>query len=214
MDLMIDLETLGTRAGAPVITIGAVLFDPLATDTVEGLLSRSFYRAISITEAVNNSDGVAGDTLEWWFRQSDEAIKALVADPIYSTSQALEAFYHYAESRGMGWTAEFFPEHPHLPKVGRVWAKSPDFDCKMMESLWRRFPKWYAWPYRYNQYRCVRTLMDLAWPSGPGGRPIFDVGAKHDARVDAVEQALTVQAGHRALGLSESVQFFNYKVSP
>lgn len=214
MDLMIDLETLGTKPGCPVITIGAVLFDPVATDSVETLMHRSFYRAINLADAVKNSNGVEGDTIDWWFRQSDEAIKAVVADPTYSTKQALEAFYHYAESRAVSWTVEFFEEHPHYPKVSRVWAKSPDFDCKMMESLWARHPGFYAWPYKFNQYRCVRTLMDLAWPSGPGDRPKFEVGAKHDARVDAVEQALTVQAGHRVLGLSENVQFFNYKVKP
>ena len=49
----------------------------------------------------------------------------------------------------------------------------------------------------------MRTVQRLAWPN-PDDRPTFDVpGVAHDARWDAVTQALTVQAAMYRLNLSK-----------
>ena len=40
-ELMVDIESLGIKAGAPVVTIGATLFDPHACDSGEELMRRS-----------------------------------------------------------------------------------------------------------------------------------------------------------------------------
>ena len=49
--VMIDLETMGTKHGSPILTIGAVLFDPHEQDNVHSLESRSFLRRVDIADA-------------------------------------------------------------------------------------------------------------------------------------------------------------------
>jgi hypothetical protein len=58
-------------------------------------------------------------------------------------------------------------------------------------------------PWNFWSCRSVRTVQDLAWPDG--ARPDFDVkgGVAHDARWDAVTQAMMVQAAMFRLGLSK-----------
>ena len=69
-------------------------------------------------------------------------------------------------------------------------------------------------PWRFWECRSVRTVQDLAWPN-PDERPHFDVpgGVAHDARWDAVTQAMTIQAGMRRLGLSrdQDVKYANWE---
>lgn len=199
--VMIDLETLGTAPTAPVITIGAVLFDPRVTDTVDELRTRGFYRRIDLADAVRNSGGADPDTLAWWFAQSDSAIKALVAPGTGSVRNALKDLMTYCRERnanvlqGMG--AD--PGIALWPKADIMWAKSPDFDGKILEAACDKvqLPRLFT----FYAYRCVRTLQDLAWPNGPTARPKFDVGTAHNALDDAISQALTVQAGYQKLGL-------------
>jgi hypothetical protein len=81
-ELMVDVESLGTVMGSPVVTIGATLFDPYASDSGEELMRRAMLVRIDISDAINKSIGVNGETLRWWFEQKDAAIKALVGDTL------------------------------------------------------------------------------------------------------------------------------------
>ena len=199
---MVDIETMGTRPDSPVITIGAVLFDPQDQDNVDSLEKRGFLRRIDIADSFTNSGGVDPDTLKWWLQQDDAAIKELVNGEFVSLKQALIDFRNYCVDRAPQLEGKFFPGHTQYPIACALWAKSPDFDCKILESACRAVGE--SMPMRFYQYRCVRTLQDLAWPDGPDSRPTFAYGTAHDARADAVNQALMVQAGYMQLGLSKS----------
>lgn len=198
IEVMVDLETLGITPTAPIVTIGAVLFDPRQQNSVEELRERSLLLRVDLADALNHSGGVDPDTLKWWFGQDDAAIKALVDGTRLTLGAALREFTLYCTHRDKG--NEAFPGHAAMPRACRIWAKSPDFDCKILEHGFSRCRM--EMPFKFWQYRCVRTLQDLAWPEGPDSRPKFNVGVAHDARHDAIEQALTVQAGFHQLGLS------------
>lgn len=203
---MTDIETMGTGPGAPILTIGAVLFDPLVTDDVSKLEERAFLRRIDISDAVAHSSGVDGGTLRWWLGQEDAAIKELISGDTVSLKTALADFSRYLVERGSYVDKEFFSGLSELPPASTFWAKSPDFDMKILEHAYAAVGL--QPPFRFYQYRCVRTLQDICWPNGDD-RPVFRAGVLHDARADAVSQAMMVQAGYHRLGLSHDLAVFD-----
>ena len=196
--LMVDIETMSTTIDAPVITIGAVLFTPSTSSTFQGLYERAFYRVIDIEDAVRYSGGVSGSTLKWWLAQDDAAIKRLLSPDAMTLKKALQDLALYVNERGKHSTV---PErYRYLPIPKFVWAKSPDFDCKILDHAFNTFGL--RWPFHFAYQRCVRTAVDLAYPD-PDDRPDPAAGTvAHDARDDAVNQALMIQACYRQLNLA------------
>jgi len=179
--LMVDIETLATHPTAPILAIGAVLFDPRRMGSFAQLQAEAMLVLIDPADAVNTCGPVDGDTLRWWFRQEDTAIKRLVEPGARSVKDALIELWKYAGGK---------PTH--------IWAKSPDFDCAIIASACKAVNIRYPFPF-YKQ-RCVRTAVEMAFPAG--NMPTPSGGVKHDARDDAVVQALQVQACYAKLGLS------------
>ena len=64
-DVMVDLETLGRRAGCVIVSVGAVKFDP-KTGFVD--TDNAFYKAITVESAMRYGLRVDPDTLRWWMR--------------------------------------------------------------------------------------------------------------------------------------------------
>jgi len=214
VELMVDIETLGINMGAPVITIGAVLFDPYASDSSEELLRRVFLRRIDISDAIAKADKIDGGTLRWWFEQTDAAIKALVGDDAVSAQEAFTDLYQYCHERGAFANEKFFGDIRDFPKTNRYWAKDPDFDMRLMQHYYDLPDISAHQPWDFWSCRSVRTVQDLAWPEGGLERPDFEVpGVAHDAGWDAITQAMTVQAAMRRLGLSrdQDVKFETWK---
>jgi hypothetical protein len=195
---MVDIETLATHANAPIVTIGATIFDPQRLNTWDELYDRAFLRNVDIEDAVKQRPGVDGGTLKWWLQQSSEAIKALVTGDSVSLFQALADFNRYATDRGE--QSPLRAPYRSLAPSTVVWANSPSFDCIILESACKAVKA--PWPFFFSNWRDVRTVVDLAWPNGPDDRPDFQAGVAHDARADAVAQALKVQAAYAELGLS------------
>ena len=211
---MIDIETFGTVAGSPVITIGAVLFDPYASDSSQAMLDRSINIRIDLSDSIRLSRGVSGGTIRWWFEQKDEAIKALVGNDAVSAQEALTKLWRFCRERGTFVNKEFFNDLSELPQACRFWAKDPDFDMQILQYYYDHSDISAKAPWEYHQCRSVRTIQDLAWPEGAIERPTFKVpGVAHDARWDAVQQAMTVQAAMRRLGLAkdQDVKFAKYE---
>lgn len=200
---MVDLETFGTNKEAPIITIGAVLFDPWRQDSGEALYRRAFLRRVTVESSLAACPKVDAATLQWWFTQPDEAIKQLVGDDAIALRQALIDFRMYCFDRFPKGNELFFEGHSAYPQACMVWAKDPDFDCVILDHAYRAVGELNNWQFWQN--RSVRTIQDLAWPEGQEQRPDFHagVGVKHDARADAVSQALMVQAAYLKLGLSK-----------
>jgi exodeoxyribonuclease VIII len=214
MEAMIDIETLGTVAGSPVITIGAVLFDPYSSDSSQALVDRSINIRMDLSDSIKLSNGVDGGTIRWWFEQKDEAIKALVGDGAVSMQEALVKLWRFCSERGSFVDEEFFRGLSDLPRACRFWAKDPDFDMRLLQHYYDHPGLNAQMPWKFHECRSVRTVQDLAWPGGSQDRPTFKVpGVAHDARWDSIQQAMTIQAAIRRLGLSkdQDVEFKKYE---
>ncbi|EGC4896591.1 exonuclease, partial [Escherichia coli] len=72
--LMIDLETMGKNPDAPIISIGAIFFDPQT-----GEMGPEFSKTIDLETAGGVIDR---DTIKWWLKQSREAQSAILTDEI------------------------------------------------------------------------------------------------------------------------------------
>ena len=212
-EAMIDIETFGTVMGSPVITIGAVLYDPYANDSSEELLRRVFMRRIDVSDSIRLSTGVDGGTIRWWLEQHDDAIKALIGDDSVSAEEAFKDLELYCNDRGSFANDKFFDGISDFPKVNRYWAKDPDFDMRLMQHYYEHPDISAKMPWDFWSCRSVRTVQDLAWPEGGVERPDFKVpGVAHDAGWDAITQAMTIQAAMNRLGLSsdQDVKFTSW----
>jgi hypothetical protein len=195
--MMADIETLATEADAPILSIGAVVFDPQRQNTFEELRARSFLRLVDVEDALKHTPRISGSTLKWWFSQDDAAIKNLINGGQVTLFQALADFNRYATDRSE--SSPLPAPYRSLAPCEVIWANSPSFDCVIMEHSCRVTKA--PWPFRFYNWRDVRTIIDLAWPNGPDDRPDITPVVAHDARDDAVAQAMKVQAAYAALGL-------------
>ena len=177
--LMIDIETLDTSASAAIIAIGAVSFDPRGEVFDEG----TFLMTCSKKSNLAHGRTVSQGTVDWWSIQDQEAQDAVFAGPHTPLNLALDGFVRWVNRIS--------------PTCTRVWAKSPDFDCNILQHACKE--QGIYWPFKFWESRCVRTIMELAYPEGEFPHIELE-GPKHDALVDAKVQALQVQHSFHILG--------------
>lgn len=166
--VMIDLETLGRRAGCAILSIGAVAFDAKAKE-----LGPELYTVVRLDSCEKVGLHIDPDTIAWWEKQSPEAQKVLkqarATRGNKMLSKALEELNKYL--------SQF-----DLKKV-KVWGNGSDFDNAILINCFAAANLAAGWEFWNN--RCYRTLKGLA-PSIKVER----VGTYHNALDDAKTQAL------------------------
>jgi len=161
MHIMVDLETMGTRPNAPIVSIGAVMFN------ADGIHER-LYRNVSLASAVRSGAVIDPNTVMWWMAQSEDARTALVDETAGSIADAL---------RDLGKMVC----GPNDALVG-VWGNGASFDNVIVSESCRRLgmaPLWEFW-----KDRCYRTVKS-AYPDVKLER----TGVHHNALSDAETQA-------------------------
>lgn len=159
--VMIDLETLSTEHNACITSIGAVEF------TNTKILS-SFKVNVSPESCKEVGLHISKDTVEWWSKQSKEAIQAWRTDP-RSIHEALSMFEEWYGNKSM-WT----------------WGFGANFDIIIMESAFTAVGK--KEPWKYTDVMCLRTLRNMTGQDIPRME-----GVHHDALADATNQAKYLQ---------------------
>jgi hypothetical protein len=160
-NVMIDLETLGNRAGCRILSIGAVEFGASG-------LGREIY--ITLSPIGQESLREDASTLEWWKRQAPEARRALDE---YAASEA-------PLSEGLAQLRDFLA--PCGLDAVKVWGNGADFDNSILYAAFAAAEMDTPWAF-WNS-RCFRTLKNLAPGVAAGAR----TGA-HNALADAKFQA-------------------------
>ena len=67
LDIMLDLETMGTGTQAAIVAIGAVEFD-----LEKGILGEEFYRTVDLSSSISCGGIIDADTVLWWMQQSED----------------------------------------------------------------------------------------------------------------------------------------------
>ncbi|EPA9497387.1 TPA: 3'-5' exoribonuclease [Escherichia coli] len=169
--LMIDLETMGKNPDAPIISIGAIFFDPQTGD-----VGPEFSKTIDLETAGGVIDR---DTIKWWLKQSREAQSAIMTDEIPLDDALLQLREFIDENSG-----EFFVQ---------VWGNGANFDNTILRRSYER--QGITCPWRYYNDRDVRTIVELGKAIDFDARtPIPFEGERHNALDDARYQAKYVSA--------------------
>lgn len=160
--VMIDLETLGTRPGDTILSIGAVKFTQKDDPIIE-----KFYIAISPESCKEAGLRAQKSTLDWWAKQSEEARAAA-----FSGTMSIE----HALLKLTMW----------MPPIDDavVWGNGANFDNALLAAAYRAVKADVPWHF-WND-RCYRTMRAMF---GPKERK-KNVGVAHNALDDAITQAL------------------------
>lgn len=176
MNIMVDLETLGTVPGCAILSIGAVVFS-----TRTGLLGKEFYSTIFRPSCELAGLHVDQGTVDWWAKQGAEAQKVLADSLNSGVALPLEAslgdFNVWMRSGGMAERDIY------------MWGNGADFDNPILACAYKAAgvkPGWAS----YNG-RCYRSLKNLHPLFGLGQAPkMARGGTHHNALDDAKSQAV------------------------
>lgn len=175
--VMVDLETMGKKHNAPIVAIGAVVFDPAT-----GSIGESFYKVVCLESSVNWGAVIDPSTVIWWLKQSSEARSEIVNDDAIPLLDALLQFREFVSDNVAGGS-----------KKAQVWGNGASFDNSILRSSYDCIAEDYPWEY-WND-RDVRTMVELgqAISFDPKTAIPFE-GSRHNALADAIHQARYVSA--------------------
>lgn len=163
MNIMVDLETMGTQHNAAIVSIGAVVFDK------DKGLGEEFYTAVALQSCARYGLTVTPNTIMWWLKQGQEARDAITADTAVDIKAALEAFTEFARRQG--------------EEGAVIWGNGATFDNVILRSAYEQtqLPA----PWKFWNDRCYRTLKGLY----PEVKLPDRGGVHHNALDDAKYQA-------------------------
>lgn len=170
-DVMIDIETLGTKPGCIVLSVGVVQFDVETGDT-----GRNFYCRPNPYVQQSRGLGIDYGTLEWWMEQGPGA-QSVFQEPTESVGDMVH---------GIKWACE---------EARTFWSQGSNFDFPILEAMINAFypadnsPV----PWSFYQIRDTRVIYDLAKrKTGFNYKSVKRSGDHHNAIDDAYHQVMCV----------------------
>ncbi|MCE9760267.1 3'-5' exonuclease [Citrobacter portucalensis] len=175
--LMVDMETMGNGPDAPIVSIGAVFFDPSTGNT-----GAEFYQVVSLESSMSFGMKPDASTIQWWLKQSSEARSAIIVDEAMGLRESLELL------------ADFIAENAaNGSHTVQLWGNGCSFDNVILRRAYALTDTPLAVPF-WND-RDVRTMVELG--KSVGINPRFDIpfeGDMHNALSDARHQVKYVSA--------------------
>ena len=165
-EIMLDIETMGTRPTSAIIAIGAAAFN------FESGEQDTFYCEVMLLDCLNKGCTQDKSTVDWWNKQSDEARKILTSEDALPLSVALEQFTR--------WIVKIRRE-AHKMELG-IWGNDNTFDLVITEHAFERCNK--AVPWNYWESRSVRTLVNIGERLGINPKKNMKRGGVHHNAVD------------------------------
>lgn len=167
-DLMIDLETMGTKPGSAIVSIGACFFDPTTGD-----IGPTFYDVVSMDSCQKIGMTLDAATMQWWMKQEDSAKKIFFGfkRPITDVLVDFNDFCtNYVSER-----------------VLRPWGNGSSFDITLMETAMDMCGL--KAPWNFWNVRDVRTVVELGRGISDAKNELTREGTYHNALDDAIFQA-------------------------
>ncbi|XES12069.1 3'-5' exoribonuclease domain-containing protein [Citrobacter freundii] len=175
--LMVDMETMGNSPDAPIVSIGAVFFDPSTGNT-----GAEFYRVVSLESSMSFGMKPDASTIQWCLKQSSEARSAILVDEAMGLLETLELL------------ADFIAENAaNGSHTVQMWGNGCSFDNVTLRRAYALTDTPFAVPF-WND-RDVRTMVELG--KSVGINPRYDIpfeGDMHNALSDARHQVKYVSA--------------------
>lgn len=162
-DVMLDLETMGKKSNAVIVSIGAVEFNMETGET-----GRAFYQVVDLQSCLDVGLIVNGSTIYWWLQQSDEARKRICIKGEHIRT-VLTLFGSWMQDR--------------VAKIN-IWGNGARFDIGILEDAFVACG-FNEMPWYFRSERDVRTLVGFA-PDIKANMP-FE-GVEHDPIADCKHQ--------------------------
>lgn len=159
VDVMFDLETLGTSLDSTIIQIAAAAFD-IGTGEISSIFE------MSANISYNQELSVDGNTLKWWLNENPALLQDILSGNGTgegSSSEGIVREFHK-------WLTDFNNRYRRV----YLWGNGPLFDNAMIYYQFekQRLQK----PIHFRNDRDLRTLVDVA--SAKLGMTDYDLKAK------------------------------------
>lgn len=179
VNIMLDLETLGTKPGCKILTLSSCTFSTTSNKGVS-----SFF---DIAIRMDTQDLLKAEpaTVDWWANQSEIARKA-----------AFENVNAIVLTKALGRFSDWIAELQCTPVI---WSKGATFDAPILAHAYEVYGLDVPWNFRNE--RCYRTL-EAEFKHLVTTPPDFN-GTKHTSFADAVYQAKYAQAIFEAINKSK-----------
>lgn len=145
VDIMVDIETLGTKSDSTIFQIAAMAFD-----INNGVIIKEF-NMIADIEKNERPLQVTGSTLKWWLKTDKNLLFDLLHAGDRSSEAILNHFYHWIKGFGIS---------PDDMSNVYLWGNGILFDNKMIQHQFELLGLDY--PIHYKNDRDMRTLLELA----------------------------------------------------
>lgn len=163
--VVVDIETLGTIPGAPIVQIAAVAFNLGASEDEWEL----FEVKVDVRSLIYK-DGISFDTLAWWLAQPKGTIDEVFGEAVrLEIASALNSFHKW-----LGFT-----------HTKTLWGNGAAFDNELLKAALLQYCD-IREPWDFRIDRCFRTVKNQYKEQVP--EPHF-IGTKHNALDDAMHQA-------------------------
>lgn len=131
--LMIDIETLGLKPNAVIVSVALVSFDPTRGDEIPVTLVMN--DNLDVVTQLRECASIDASTVAWWMEQ-----------PYHARQRAFCPQISIVREDAIQKINEAVAAHDTL------WANGPDFDCVKLQNYTGN-NKWPFW-----KHRCVRTF--------------------------------------------------------
>lgn len=174
INLMVDIETLGTRPTAPVLSIGACWFNIYTSE-----IGETFERFIDLNDACRFTK-IETEALKFWLTKD----KPLIETNFFGKDRMGDA---------LGDLREFY----NSGNDACIWANSPSFDLVILENAYNKYLGSNV-PWSFWKQRCTRTVCQLA--QGKVSKPpAYANKGSHTPLGDCIHQARYVSKMFQAL---------------
>jgi 3' exoribonuclease, RNase T-like len=184
-DMMIDIETMGTAPGCPILSVAALLFDSRAPLTGD---ESAFHFHVDLGEEIAAGAVPSASTILWWMTQAQGARDALLAGQDRSASMA--QVIHDLQV----WVGAHYGSDPV------VWCLPAGFDFPLLRAAAVRAGV--ELPWNHWDERCLRTLAK-EYPGAIRPKPELAHDALSDARAQA-QWLVNIRAEQRRLQQGDS----------
>ena len=170
---MLDLETMGKKSNAAIVSIGAVEFD-----IETGKTGREFYKVVDLQSCLDLGLKVEASTIYWWLMQS-EAARKRICEKGDDLTNVLKHFGVWMQDC--------------VDKV-KIWGNGARFDIGILEDAYVACA-YNDVPWYFRSEMDVRTLVAFA-PYIKANYPML--GVEHDPIDDCKHQIrYCVEIWHR-----------------
>ena len=153
-DIMVDLETLGTRQDAIVLEISAVEFN-----CHTGEIGEVFDAKLDIDEQVQYRRSLNCETLQWWFKQDEEARKNIFDEDVdiirFNIPWELAEFSNFVERCNNKCNSD------SDRRVVKLWGNGSLFDLGILQNMYETCLPNMKLPWKFWAVNDVRTIVDL-----------------------------------------------------